>query len=67
MIRPALVFVLLAAFSAAETPATTRGKQVVDDAIAALGGDKFLAMQDRVESGRAYSFYRENFSVLSIS
>src|SRR5258706_569915 len=44
-----------------------RGKKIVDDAIAALGGDKFLQMQDRIESGRAYSFYRDNLSGLSIA
>ena len=33
-----------------------RGKQIVDEAIAALGGPKFLAVQDRLEEGRAYSF-----------
>ncbi len=44
-----------------------RGKQVIDAAIAALGGSKFLKMEDRVESGRAYSFYREQLSGLSIA
>lgn len=44
-----------------------RAKQAIDDAVAALGGPKFLAMQDRVESGRAYSFYRDNISGLSIA
>jgi hypothetical protein len=38
---------------------------VIDDALAALGGDAFLKMQDRVEQGRAYSFYREQLSGLS--
>jgi len=52
---------------AAQTPAEVRGKKVIDDAIAALGGDKFLEMQDRVETGRAYSFYRDNLSGLSIA
>jgi len=65
--RSAIVFLLLAAFSAAETPSATRGKKVIDDAIAALGGKKFLEMQDRVETGRAYSFYRDNLSGLSIA
>jgi len=58
---------LLAAVSAAETAEGTRGKKVIEDAIAALGGDKFLTMQDRVETGRAYSFYRDNISGLSIA
>jgi len=44
-----------------------RGKRIVDEAVAALGGDNFLRMQDRVESGRAYSFYREELNGLSIA
>jgi hypothetical protein len=65
--RPVIVFLLLAALSAAQTPANVRGKKVIDEAIAALGGDKFLQMQDRIESGRAYSFYRDNLSALSVA
>jgi hypothetical protein len=48
----------------AET-AQERGKRVVMDALQALGGDKFLAMNDRVESGRAYSFYRDRLTGLA--
>lgn len=48
----------------AETKAQ-RGERVVKEALAALGGDRFLAMRDRVETGRAYSFYRERLSGLS--
>ncbi|HUJ20638.1 MAG TPA: hypothetical protein VLX58_03905 [Bryobacteraceae bacterium] len=44
-----------------------RGKRIVDEVVAALGGERFLRMQDRVESGRAYSFYREQLSGLSIA
>jgi hypothetical protein len=44
-----------------------RAHKVIDDAIAALGGDKFLNMEDRVESGRAYSFYNDRLSGLSIA
>jgi hypothetical protein len=44
-----------------------RGQRVVDEALAALGGRNFLAMRDRVETGRAYSFYREELSGLSIA
>ena len=56
MFKPAIVFLLLAAFSAAETPSAARGKKVIDDAIAALGGDKFLEMQDRVETALIAAF-----------
>lgn len=42
-----------------------RGRKLMDEIIAALGGEKFLAVQDRVEDGRAYSFYREQLTGLS--
>lgn len=42
-----------------------RGKQILDEALQALGGSKFLNMKDRTETGRAYSFYRERLSGLS--
>lgn len=42
-----------------------RGKQLLDEVIAALGGAQFLAMRDRVERGRAYSFYRDRLTGLS--
>ena len=44
-----------------------RAKKVIADAVDALGGDKFLSMEDRIESGRAYSFYRDQLSGLSIA
>ena len=62
----AVLFCALAVRLGAETD-QQRGKRVVDEAIAALGGDNFLGMTDRVESGRAYSFYRERLSGLSIA
>ena len=42
-----------------------RAKMVVAEAIAALGGDKFATMRDRVETGRVYSFYRDRLTGLS--
>jgi hypothetical protein len=44
-----------------------RGKRIIDDCVAAMGGDRFLHMQERMEEGRAYSFYREQISGLSIA
>jgi hypothetical protein len=49
------------------TQAEIRGKKIVDDALAALGGNTFLSMMDRIEYGRAYSFYHEQISGLSIA
>jgi hypothetical protein len=51
---------------AAET-AQQRGKRVVYEALQAVGGKAFLAMEDRVESGRAYSFFRQELQGLSIA
>jgi hypothetical protein len=51
---------------AAET-AQERGKRVVEEALKAMGGDAYLHMQDRVETGRAYSFYRGRLSGLSVA
>jgi hypothetical protein len=59
---------LLLALSLASALAQTkpdRGKSTIDETLAALGGDRFLAVQDRTESGRAYSFYHERLSGLS--
>src|SRR3989442_540095 len=47
--------------------AEQRGRKVIDDAVAALGGQKFLTMSDRIESGRAYSFYRDELTGLSVA
>jgi hypothetical protein len=42
-----------------------RGREIVNEAIAALGGEKFLNMQDRRETGRAYSFNNTRISGLA--
>jgi hypothetical protein len=67
-----MMYRLLALLSACAltAPAETiqeRGKRIVNEAVEALGGQKYLAMQDRVESGRAYSFYREELKGLSVA
>jgi hypothetical protein len=60
--------ILLAAGARAQNvTAQKRGRELVDECIQALGGQNFLNMQDRVEYGRAYSFYRERLSGLSIA
>jgi hypothetical protein len=57
---------LLGVAATGQTPdKAVRGKQVIDEALKALGGEAFLKMADRVEEGRAYSFYREQLSGLS--
>jgi hypothetical protein len=61
----AACFAAQAAF-AADT-AEQRGRKVVDEAIAALGGDAFLHVQDRIETGRAYSFYNSRTSGTTVA
>jgi hypothetical protein len=56
----------LASVASAET-AAEHGKRVVDESLQALGGDAFLKMEDRVESGRAYSFYRSEVTGLAVA
>lgn len=42
-----------------------RGKEVVEQALTALGGDAFRQMKDRVETGRAYAFYNTRMTGMS--
>lgn len=60
MVAPVVALTLAGAESKAE-----RGKRVVMEALEALGGERYLAMTDRIESGRGYSFYREQLSGMS--
>ena len=68
--RPVALVVGLLASAGLSLPAETmleRGKRIVNECLEALGGDQFLRMESRVETGRAYSFYRENLSGLTIA
>ena len=60
-VKVAAILAIAAQLFAADTY-EQRGKKVVDDALAALGGEAFLRVQDRVETGRAYSFYNSQMS-----
>lgn len=56
---------LLLSLTLAAQPDPKRGREIVDQAIAALGGQKFLSMRNRTEAGRMYTFYREQLSGLA--
>ena len=60
-------FFLVTSLAFAQTAAEQRGRKLIDQMVDALGGKSFLNMEDRVESGRAYSFYREEISGLSMA
>lgn len=62
------IFILiLAAALGAFAQAADKGKQIVLDAIQGMGGEKFLSMRNRIETGRAFSFYREQVTGLSLA
>jgi hypothetical protein len=63
----ALLSVALAAAALVTAQAESKGKQVIDKAIAALGGERFLHMQNRVARGRVYSFFRDQLSGLDVA
>lgn len=67
VISLAVAQALLPAFPLRAESNLERGKRLVDECVTALGGDRFLNMQDRMESGRAYSFYRERLNGLTIA
>jgi hypothetical protein len=65
-VRSCLLLLLAGVAAAgAETEAARRGKEIVEQALAAMGGPKFLAMETRMEQGRLYSFYRERLNGLA--
>ncbi len=64
--RATYLLFLCAALLSAETQ-MERGKRVVNESLAALGGEKFRNVRTRVETGRVYSFYRERLTGLSIA
>jgi hypothetical protein len=61
------LFLVFAGMAAGAETAQQRGRRVVDEALQALGGKAFLSMEDRVESGRAYSFFRDQLEGLSVA
>jgi len=67
MIRTLATLLICSALAGAAEDAHQRGRRVVNEALEALGGKAYLAMEDRVESGRAYSFYREQLQGLSVA
>lgn len=51
----------------AQTAAPDRGKQIIDQAIGALGGERFLNMRNRLEKGRIYGFFHDQLSGLDVT
>jgi hypothetical protein len=51
----------------AQSDSSAKAKQIVGQAIAALGGDRFLHMQNRVARGRIYAFFHDRLSGLDVT
>src|SRR6476620_1043419 len=51
----------------AQTAPASKGRQVVDQAVAALGGDRFLHMHTRITSGRIYSFFHNEMNGFDVT
>ena len=62
----ALAATVAAALAFAQTPTPDKGHQILDLCVAALGGDHFLQMQNRVTAGREYGFFRDQLSGLEL-
>jgi hypothetical protein len=59
---------LLASFHALTAQSdSNKGGEIVDKAIAALGGDRFLQMHNRVARGRIYAFFHDQLSGLDVT
>ncbi|HEY1207520.1 MAG: hypothetical protein ABSH46_05335 [Bryobacteraceae bacterium] len=64
--KSVLVLLLLAVAAQAQT-AQERGKRMIQETLDAVGGSKFLETDNIVASGRAYSFYHERLSGLTVA
>ena len=56
---------LLALAAHAQSP--NKGREIVDAALAALGGQNFVQLHSRVASGRVYSFFHDQLSGLDLA
>ena len=65
--KSVLALLLLLSVAAQAETAEERGKRMIQETIEALGGAKFLETDNVVASGRAYSFYHEELSGLTVA
>lgn len=63
----ALASLVVATCSLIAQTDSNQGKQIVDKAIAALGGEHFLQMRNRVTVGRIYAFFHDRLSGLDVT
>ena len=58
---------MLLPLAAAQETQQEHGRRVVNDALKAVGGEAFLHMEDRVETGHAYQFYNRQLTGLAVA
>lgn len=59
--------VLIAAFLPAQAAPPNKGKELIDQAVKALGGDRFLNMHTLHTNARIYAFFRDRMSGYDIA
>ncbi|MBV9611616.1 MAG: hypothetical protein JO091_04050 [Acidobacteriaceae bacterium] len=62
-----LALLFSAILTASAQTSAEKAKQILDQAVTALGGDRFLHMQSRVARGRIYAFFRDELSGLDVA
>jgi len=62
----ALAAVVAAASLEAQVADAKKGRELMEQCLAALGGEAFRKMRDRVQTGRAYQFYQEELRGLAV-
>jgi hypothetical protein len=62
----ALLVAGVAGMGARAETSQQKGRRIVDEALAALGGQAFLNMQNRVETGRIYSSYNDKVNGMAV-
>ena len=60
--KPALLTVLAVAALGPQTAPPNKAKDIVDQAVKALGGDRFLNLRTRHVGGRIYAFFHDQMS-----
>ncbi len=66
-VKKYLAITVLSVFVLGAQTDTGKGKQLMDQALAALGGDHFLRLRNVVESGRVYNFFHGELNGLEIA
>lgn len=62
-----MILLFANALAVSAQSSSDKGKEIVDKAVAALGGDRFLHMQNIVCRGRIYAFFHDKLSGMDVA